>query len=114
MNNSQQTGGEEFYSALQEKAQAAVASIFKSPLYPIQYPSQGDFMWNWQNTNQVFNESTFNYINARLSPGDIVNTAKLGSAGSFPNAYVQVLNSINYTLNTEDAIGASLQLSAFS
>lgn len=98
-----QVGGEEFYSALQEKAQAAVASIFNSPLYTIQYPSQGDFMWNWQNINQTFNESTYNYINARISPGDIANTAKLGSEGSFPNAYVQLLNSIKYTLNTADA-----------
>ncbi|PKQ69515.1 hypothetical protein [Labilibaculum manganireducens] len=97
-----QTGGDEFYAELQKKAQDAVASIFKSPLYPIQYPSQGDFLWNWQNMNNDFNESTYNYINSVVAPGDITNTAKLGSPGSFPNAYVQILNSIMYSLNTKD------------
>ena len=97
-----QTGGDEFYAELQKKAQDAVASIFKSPLYPIQYPSQGDFLWNWQNMNNDFNESTYNYINSVVAPGDITNTAKLGSPGSFPNAYIQILNSIMYSLNTKD------------
>lgn len=97
-----QTGGEEFYSELQTKAQEAVASTFKSPLCPIQYPSQGDFLWNWQNGNNDFNKSTYNYINSIVAPGDIKNTAKLGAAGSFPNAYVQVLNSISYSLNHAD------------
>ena len=48
--------GQQFYSALQAKAMSAVKDILKSDIYPIQYPSQGDFMWNYQNANQVFKE----------------------------------------------------------
>jgi hypothetical protein len=99
MANYLQEGGDQFYSALQQKAQAAVASIFNSPLRTIQYPSQGDFMWNWSNANQVFNQSTFDYISAILSKGDFTNSAKMGSSGSFANAYSQMLNVIVYSLS---------------
>ncbi|UQA55476.1 hypothetical protein [Polyangium aurulentum] len=96
------TGGKQFYSALQAKAMDAVKDILKSPLYPIQYPAQGDFMWYWQNGNQVFNDSTFDYISALVAPGQVEGTAQLSSAGSFPNAYVQVLNSLVYSLSTAE------------
>jgi hypothetical protein len=92
--------GKQFYSALQEKAMDAVKSIFKLNLYPIEYPEQGDFFWNYLNANQFFNENTFNYISARVSPGDITGTAKLSSPGGFPNAYSQVVNNIEYVLST--------------
>jgi hypothetical protein len=94
------TGGKEFYSALQAKAMDAVKDILKSPLYPIQFPSQGDFFWNYLNSNQIFNQGTFDYISANVSPGDVEGTAKLSTAGSFPNAYVQVLNAMVYSLGT--------------
>lgn len=91
--------GKQFYSALQAKAMSAVKDIFKSDIYPIQYPSQGDFMWNYQNNNQVFNQGTFKYISANVSPGDVEGTAKLSDEGGFPNAYVQIVNAIAYTLS---------------
>jgi hypothetical protein len=97
------TGGKQFYSALQEKAMAAVKDILRSELHPIQVPSQGDFMWNWQNGDQFFNESTFDYISANVSPGEVDGTAQLSPAGGFPNAYVQVLNNVIYSLSRADA-----------
>ncbi len=96
-------GGKEFYTALQEKAMAAVKATFKSVLYPIQYPAQGDFMYNWQNGNQVFNDSTYQYINANVAPGDYDSTAAIAAGGTFPNNYVQVLNAIVFTLNKADS-----------
>ncbi len=100
MANYLQEGGDQFYTALQQKAQAAVASIFTSPIRPIQYPSQGDFMWNWCNPNQVFNSSTADYISAILSKGDFTNSAKMGSAGSFPNAYAQLITYLTFSLSS--------------
>lgn len=100
MANYLQEGGDQFYSALQQKAQAAVSSIFNSPLRTIQYPSQGDFMWNWSNANQVFNSKTFDFISAVLSKGDFTNSAKMSGAGGFPNAYSQLLSSITYSLSS--------------
>jgi len=82
MSNSS-TGGPEFYSALQKKATSAVASIFKSPIIPIQYPAQGDFMWNYKNNNGVFNGGTYDYISANVSAGDITGCAKLSASGGF-------------------------------
>jgi hypothetical protein len=95
-------GGTQFYSALQAKAMAAVKDTFKSVLYPVQYPAQGDFFWNWQNSNQVFNNGTYQYINALVSSGEIPNTVALSSAGSFANAYVTVLNAMTFSLSSAD------------
>ncbi|QSJ18879.1 hypothetical protein JYQ62_09065 [Nostoc sp. UHCC 0702] len=102
LTNSDNSGGEQFYSALQANAMAALKDILKSQLYPIQFPSQGDFHWYYQNINNVFNESTFDYISARILPGDVPGTAKLSPAGGFPNAYDQVITSIVYKLNDSD------------
>lgn len=96
------TGGAQFYSALQQKAMSAVQSIFRTTLYPVQYPAQGDFMWNWQNPNQVFNNGTYQYIDALVSPGNYPNTIQLSPAGGFANAYVQVLSDIIYSLSSSD------------
>jgi hypothetical protein len=97
----EEEAGKMFYSELQEKAMKAVESILHVKLYPIEYPSQGDFFWNYLNANQVFNDSTFNYISARVYPSkNIPNTAKLSSAGGFPNAYSEVLNNMEYVLST--------------
>ncbi len=96
------TGGQQFYSALQEQAMAAVEDTFKSTLYPVQYPSQGDFKWNWQNANQVFNDATYQYINALAAPGEVVNTVALSAGGGFANAYVAVLNDMVYSLSSGD------------
>lgn len=95
-------GGQEFYSAMQAKAMQAVQSILKSNLYPIQYPSQGDFMWNYLNINQIFNESTFNYISADVLQGDVQGTAKLSPPGGFPNAYSEVINAMEYSLSKKN------------
>ncbi len=91
--------GAEYYSAVQKNAMEAVKSIFDSVLYPVQYPSQGDYMWYFQNSNQDFNEGTFNYINANVSPGEIDDSISLSAANGFPNNYDQVLNSIIYSLS---------------
>jgi hypothetical protein len=96
------TGGAQFYSALQAAAMDAVKSTFKSKLYPVQYPAQGDFHWNWQNPNQVFNNATYQYINALVSPGEVPSTVALSPAGGFANAYVAVLNDMVYSLSAAD------------
>lgn len=96
------TGGPEFYSALQAKAMAAVQDTFKSKLYPVQFPAQGDFTWNWQNANQQFNDQTYQYINALVSPGQVPGTVALSPGGGFANAYVTVLNDLVYSLSSTD------------
>jgi hypothetical protein len=96
------TGGQQFYSALQEQAMAAVQDTFKSTLYPVQYPSQGDFKWNWQNGNQVFNDATYQYVNALASPGNVVDTVALSPGGGFANAYVAVINDMVFSLSSGD------------
>jgi hypothetical protein len=93
---------EPFYSAVREKAMAKVKDILRSPLYPVQYPSQGDFKWNWQNANQVFNDDTYQYVNARVLPGEVPGTVALSPGGGFANAYDAVLSDIVYSLSTAD------------
>ncbi|CCH76995.1 hypothetical protein BN12_1570010 [Nostocoides japonicum T1-X7] len=94
--------GTAFYSALQDKAMAAVKDTFKSELYPVQYPAQGDFPWNWQNANGVLNDLTYQYIDALVSPGQVPGTVALSTGGGFANAYVSVLNAMAYALSSGD------------
>lgn len=96
------TGGPQFYSALQAKAMAAVQDTFKSTLYPVQFPAQGDFPWNWQNGNQVLNDATYEYINALVTPGQVPGTVALSTGGSFANAYSTVLNTLVFSLSSAD------------
>lgn len=90
------------YYALTDAINNAIASIYHKEITLIEYPSQGDFMWVYQNQNQIFNEGTFNYISARVSPGEEPGTARLSPAGSFPNSYLQVISGIEYTLSRSD------------
>ncbi|MEM7040717.1 MAG: hypothetical protein AAF570_27395, partial [Bacteroidota bacterium] len=78
--------------------------MFNTTLYPVQYPTggQGDFMWYYQNINQDFNQKTFDYISANVSPGELDDTIQISSSGGFPNNYDQVLNSIIYSLSSEN------------
>jgi hypothetical protein len=94
--------GTEFYSDLASAANQAIARIYNTTITPIQYPSQGDFNWFWQNPSQVFNNGTFNYISANVSPGELEGTMELSPAGGFPNSYVRLLSSMAYTLSATD------------
>ncbi len=97
-------GGAEYFSALKKKADEAIASIYKTRITPIQFPAQGDFNWYWQNLNQVFNQGTFDFISARVSPGsDIPDTAQLSPAGGFANAYIQVVTALQYSLSSTES-----------
>lgn len=96
-------GGQQWYSAIQKAAQQAVSSIFTTTLYPIEYPAQGDFLYVFQNVNQVFNQGTFDYISANVTPGTIAGTANLSASGGFPNAYVQIISKIAYSLSNADS-----------
>lgn len=99
---STQAGILDYYSTLQKQAQLAVQS-FNTTIVPIQYPQQGDFYWNYQNLNQVFNSGTFDYISANVSPStDFPGNAQMSSSGGFPNAYIQVIQGISYALNKTD------------
>lgn len=105
---STQAGILNYYGALQTQAQLAVQS-FNTTIVPIQYPQQGDFFWNYQNPNQVFNSGTFDYISANVSPStDFPGNAQLSSSGGFPNAYVQVITGISYALSKADTATVNL------
>lgn len=95
-------GGKEFYSALHKQAIAEVENIFKSVLYPVQFPAQGDFHPEWHDLNDVFNKATLGYIDALVSPGDFPGTVKLSAPNGFLNAYVQVIAAIDFTLSEHD------------
>lgn len=96
-------GGSEYFQALNKKANEAIASIYKTRITPIQFPAQGDFNWFWQNPNQVFNQGTFDFISGRVSPGDYPDSAQLSPAGGFPNAYIQVVTALQYSLSSTES-----------
>jgi hypothetical protein len=94
--------GKQYYSALKNKANQAIAGIYNTRINPITFPAQGDFHWFYQNLDQVFNQGTFDYTSARVSPGDVPGTAQLSAAGGFPNAYGRVVTSLAFALSAAD------------
>ncbi|KAB1158381.1 hypothetical protein F7018_09395 [Tenacibaculum aiptasiae] len=93
-----------YYEVLQEQTQNAVKGIINDYVYPIQFPAQGGFLYNWQNLNNIFNRGTYDILTGNVSPGHVNPSAALSTAGSFPNNYIQVLSGIEYSLNNEDTI----------
>ncbi len=92
----------EYYNVLQEQTQNAVKGVINDKVFPIQFPAQGGFIYNWQNLNNIFNRGTYDLITGNVSPGKVEPAAALGEAGTFPNNYIQVLSGIAYALNKAD------------
>jgi hypothetical protein len=80
----------------------AIAPIYHTAINLVAYPAQGDFPWWYQNPNGVFNQLTFDYLSARVSSSGASGTVQLSPSGGFPNAYVQVVNNLIYTLSSAD------------
>ncbi|HSS51389.1 MAG TPA: hypothetical protein VLX28_20800 [Thermoanaerobaculia bacterium] len=76
--------------------------IYRFPVILVGSASQGDFHWYYENLNGIFNQGTFDYVSARVSPDDIPGLAQISPAGGFPNAYIQVVTAIYYLLGKED------------
>ena len=95
--------GEQYYANLKTRANAAIAGIYNTTITPITFPAQGDFNWFYQNLDQVFNQSTFDYISARVEPSpEVPGFAGLTAAGGFPNAYDRVVTSLAFILSSTD------------
>jgi hypothetical protein len=93
-----------YYEVLQTQTQNAVKGVINDLVYPIQFPAQGGFLYNWQNLNNIFNRETYDILTGNVSPGNVSPSAALGTAGSFPNNYIQVLSGVEYSLNNADTI----------
>ena len=100
------TGGapgalESFYRELTDAINEQIVPVWSTEITLIEPSSQGGFLWWYQNGNQVFNQGTFDFVSARVSCG-APPRARISASGGFPNAYVQVLDSIRYVLSADD------------
>ncbi len=96
------TTPEDFYRVLTAEINRQIEPIYGLRVTLIKSASQGDFHWFYENLNGIFNQGTFDYVSARVSPDDIPGIAQISPAGGFPNAYVQVVTAIYYLLSPED------------
>lgn len=85
------------YAALAAAVNEQIEPVYHCTVTLVQYPSQGDFPWYYQNANQVFNAATFGYISARVMPGDAPGLAALSASGGFPNAYARLLADLTFS-----------------
>ncbi len=90
------------YQVLAAAINEQIELIYHTSVTLVQFPSQGNFLWYYQNPNQVFNNGTFGYISARVSPGEAAGLAKLSGPGSYPNAYAQLLSEMEYSISSAD------------
>lgn len=98
-----ETGVSAYYTALNAAAMAAYGSVISGNLTPVQAGGQGDFAYYYyNNTNNSFNQWTYNYISPLVQAGSYAGAAQLGSAGSFPLTYLELINKIAYQLSPQD------------
>lgn len=95
------------YQVLAAAINAQIAMIYHTSVTLVQYPSQGNFLWYYENANQVFNNGTFGYVSARVSPGEAAGLAMLSGPGGYPNAYAQLLSQIEYGISAADTAAHS-------
>jgi hypothetical protein len=96
------------YQLLAAEINAQVQLIYHTAVTLVQFPSQGNFMWYYQNPNQVFSNGTFGYLSARVSPGDAgTGLAKLSGPGGYPNAYAQLLGQTEYIVSPADRVAGN-------
>jgi hypothetical protein len=94
------TGDSNPYQVLAAAINAQVELIYHIQITLVQFPGQGNFPWYYENFNQVFNNGTFGYVSARVSPGDDGSgLAKLSGPGGYPNAYAQLLGQTEYCVS---------------
>ncbi len=93
---------EDFYRELTEQINRQIEPIYGFRVTLISSAAQGDFYWFYENLDGIFNQGTFGYVSARVSPDDIPGIAQVSPAGGFPNAYIQVVTAIYYQLSPVD------------
>lgn len=91
-----------FSSAIVDQAKNALGTTNIAKLRPIQFGSQGDFCYFWEDTNGNFNKNTFEYVSRRAVPGPDGATGPVSLPDSFPNAYDQVLRGLTWGLSKSD------------
>jgi hypothetical protein len=90
------------YQMLAAAINAQLALLYHTSVTLVQFPSQGNLLWYYQNGDQIFNDGTFGYISARVGPGDAAGLAKLSGPGGYPNAYLQLLSQVEYGVGSAD------------
>jgi hypothetical protein len=93
---------DDFYRDLTAEINRQIEPVYGVRVTLIRSESQGDFHWFYENLDGIFNEGTFDYVSARVSP-DTSGIAQISPAGGFPNAYIQVVTAIYYQLGPADA-----------
>ena len=102
----------EYNTWLADAINRLIAPVYRTKITLLEQPAQGDFMWYYQNLNQQFNEGTLDFIGANVVPGALPGMARLSSAGSFQNAWVQVLTGTVFALSNADVEQTNQYLSA--
>jgi hypothetical protein len=103
MTNQQQACATEFMKQAALAANATMGTSASTSFTPLQYPQQGDFPYNYTNGNNI-NGLTYNYVSGTISPSSIdPSVLQLGAAGSFPNAYQQLLDQVVFQLSEADS-----------
>ncbi len=89
-----------YFAAMQAKANQAAASQGPIQIAPIEFGTQGDFNYIWQDVNGNFNQDTFNYISLRVAPGQY---GGLELTAPFPNDYLTVVQDLTFKYSIADS-----------
>ncbi|MEM7040718.1 MAG: hypothetical protein AAF570_27400, partial [Bacteroidota bacterium] len=68
--------------------------------YLIQYPTQGNFNWVYEDEAGNFNAYTYDYLSGILRSTGTEGLAELAASGTFPNAWMSLLYNTGFRLST--------------
>ncbi|HEX9984958.1 MAG TPA: hypothetical protein VGF69_16975 [Thermoanaerobaculia bacterium] len=94
-----------FYDAIQSQLNTDVGPILNATLVAIEPSGQGDFPYNYQNSNLAFNAQTYQFISGQVAPGDGGDAALTNSA--FPATMLALFNQIQFQPSAADQVKIS-------
>jgi len=91
------------YTDLRDAVNAQTRLLYHATVELVQQPSQGGFPWWYRGGNDVFNAATYDWVSARVVPGDAPGLVALSPSGGFPSAYAALLADLTWTVADADA-----------
>lgn len=103
---------ETIWAEVAKQVNQQIAAEYHTTIEVMKRPAQGDFHWYYKNINDAFNLGTFNYINAAVSSAGHPDQIQITGARGYLNAYVSVLQDIEYVLNEQQTAQLQIDLTS--
>ncbi|GLT20401.1 hypothetical protein GCM10007938_41850 [Vibrio zhanjiangensis] len=92
---------QEYYQYLVDQFSQVLPSDIDGLAAVVKEPSNSLFHYWYLNDNLAFNQYTYDYISARVTPSHLPGVVQLSAGKSFNHAYLQVLSGVSFGLSQQ-------------